>query len=270
MSQDPDQPSMTFWEHLSELRRRLVYMILAFVLGAIGSWVYREELLLWITRPFVTAWRQQKLPGDVSLHFQAPATLFFAYIKLSMLAGLVVALPVILYEVWAFIAPGLYKRERRLALPFVVSSCALFAAGGYFGFRVAFPIAFQYLLGFSGPVGAAGFEVKPTVMIDQYLEFITRMLLAFGGVFELPVLAFFLSTAGIINHKHLIKFARYFIVIAFIIAAIVTPPDPASQLLLAIPLCLLYGLSIVVAWVFGRKPKPTSAEASLHEQGPAG
>jgi sec-independent protein translocase protein TatC len=271
MTKDSDQPSMTFWEHLAELRRRLIRMMLAFVVGAVLSWVFRERLLLWITDPFAHAWRQQKLPGDVSLHFQAPATLFFAYLKLSMLAGLVVALPVILYEAWAFIAPGLYKREKRLALPFVASSCALFATGGYFGFKVVFPIAFHYLLGFSGPVGSAGFEVKPTVMIDQYLEFITRMLLAFGVVFELPVLAFFLSIAGIITHRHLIRFARYFIVIAFIVGAVITPPDPASQLLLAIPLCVLYALSILVAWLFGKRPKPDAPEdLSVPGDRPAG
>jgi len=257
MTNPPEQP-MTFWEHLAELRRRIVWMAAAFLAGAGLSWAYREKLLSWITRPFVSAWKQQHLAGEVSLHFQAPATLFFSYVKLAILAGLIVAFPVILYQVWAFVAPGLYAREKRLAVPFVFSSFALFATGGYFGFRVAFPVAFQYLLGFSGPVGNSGFSVKPTVMIDQYLDFVTQMLIAFGLVFELPVLAFFLSIAGIITHRHLIRFARYFVVVAFIIAAVVTPPDPVSQLLLAVPLCALYGLSIIVAWLFGRKRRELS------------
>jgi sec-independent protein translocase protein TatC len=157
-----------------------------------------------------------------------------------------------LWQVWAFVAPGLYSREKRLALPFVVTSCGLFAAGGYFGWRVAFPVAFQFLLSFAGNIGS-GLEVKPTVMVSEYIEFVTNMLLAFGLMAELPVLAFFLSVAGIITHRHLIKFFRYFIVVAFVVAAIVTPPDPVSQLLLAIPLILLYVVSIGVAFVFSRR-----------------
>ena len=121
------------------------------------------------------------------------------------------------------------------------------------GWKVAFPVAFQYLLSFSGPL-APGLDVKPTVMVSDYIDFVTHMLAAFGIAFELPVLAFFLSFAGLVTYKDLIKFFRYFVVVAFILAAVLTPPDPMSQLLLAIPLCLLYGLSILVAWIFGRKP----------------
>ena len=153
----------------------------------------------------------------------------------------------------------MYSREKRLAIPFVVSSCGLFAAGGYFGWKVAFPVAFRYLLSFSGPL-SPGLDVKPTVMVSDYIEFVTHMLIAFGVAFELPVLAFFLSIAGLVTYKQLIKFFRYFVVVAFIVSAVLTPPDPMSQLLLAIPLCGLYGVSIIVAWIFGRKPKPPSDE----------
>ena len=251
MSEDPEKHAMTFWEHLDELRSRLIRMLLAFAVGGVVCWIYREPLLNWMTTPFVKAWNEGHIAGKAALHFPAPAALFMEYLKLAVLGGLVLALPIMLYQFWAFIAPGLYSKEKRLAIPFVVTSCLLFAGGGWFGWRVAFPIAFQYLLGFSGTVG--GLEVTPTVMIGDYLEFVTRMLLAFGVVFELPVLAFFLSIAGIVTHRHLIKFARYFIVIAFVIAAVITPPDVTSQLLLAIPLCLLYGVSIGAAWLFGRR-----------------
>jgi sec-independent protein translocase protein TatC len=259
MSDDPEEHSMTFWEHLEELRKRLIRMALAFILGGIVAWIFREPLLMWLTKPYVDAWKAGKLAGNAALHFPAPASLFIEYIKLAMLGGLVLALPIMLYQLWAFIAPGLYSREKRLAIPFVVSSCALFAGGGYFGWKVAFPVAFQYLLGFSGTVG--GLEVMPTVMVGEYIEFVSRMLIAFGVVFELPVLVFFLSVAGLVTHRHLIKFARYFVVIAFVIAAVITPPDIASQLLLAIPLCLLYVVSIGIAWIFSR-PKKANEEAS--------
>ncbi len=248
----PDK-AMSFWEHLDELRSRIVKVLLAFGLGAGVAWFFREDILLWITLPFASAWKHGGLAGEVALHFKAPAALFVTYIKLSVLGGGILALPIVLYQLWAFVAPGLYANEKRFALPFVASSCALFASGAYFCFRMVAPAAFQYLLGFSGNVGATGFSLKPTVMIDEYLDFVTQILLAFGIVFELPVLVFFLSVAGIVNHRHLIRFARYFIVIAFILGAVLTPPDPLSQLLLAIPLCLLYALSIGIAYVFGRR-----------------
>ena len=181
-----------------------------------------------------------------------------AYIKLAMLGGFVLALPFMLYQVWAFVAPGLYAREKRLAVPFVLASTGLFAVGGLFGFTVAFPVAFRYLLGLSGPVSDT-FAVTPTVMVSDYLDFVTHLLVVFGVVFELPVLVFFLSIAGVITHRHMLKFARYFIVLAFIIGAIFSPPDIASQLLVAVPLCLLYGLSIGIAYLFGRERRTDSS-----------
>jgi len=253
---------MTFWEHLEELRKRLVYMLFAFVGGAGLAWHLHEKILVWLTMPFVTAWNGTSLGGRAELHFPAPQSLFLAYVKLSLVSGLIFSLPVLLYQVWAFIAPGLYSREKRYAIPFVASSCGLFALGAWFGWRFAFPVAFHYLLSFSGPVGA-GIAVQPSVMIDEYISFVSQMLIAFGVVFELPVLVFFLSIAGIVTYRHLLKFTRVFIVIAFVIAAIITPPDPLSQLLLAIPLCLLYFVSIGVAYVFGRRdpPEPESEQS---------
>jgi sec-independent protein translocase protein TatC len=173
----------------------------------------------------------------------------------------VFALPVVLYQLWSFIAPGLYAKEKRLAVPFVACSCLLFAAGGWFGWRVAFPVAFRYLLGFSGPVAGTALSISPTVMIDDYLSFVGRMLIAFGLVFELPVVVFFLAIAGVVNHRHLIRYSRHFVVAAFLLAAVVTPPDVVSQLLLAIPLCVLYAISIAVAWIVNRaKARPKSTD----------
>jgi sec-independent protein translocase protein TatC len=255
MSQNPEENVMSFWEHLEELRGRLVRMILAFVVGGGVAWYFKRNLLIWLTLPFVRAWKEGHNEGTAALHFPAPAALFLSYVRLAATGGAIFALPIVLYQIWAFIAPGLYSREKRFAVPFVVSSCGLFALGGYFGWRVAFPVAFKYLLSFSGPLGD-GLDVKPTVMVSDYIDFVTHMLVAFGVAFELPVLAFFLSFAGLITHKHLIKFFRYFVVVAFIISAVLTPPDPMSQLLLAIPLCGLYGVSILVAWIFARKPLP--------------
>jgi len=253
-----DELQMTFWEHLEELRSRILKALVAFAVGAGFAWYFRENVLIWLTTPFVNAWTQSITDQRPALHFPAPASLFIAYLRLSVLSGLVFAMPIIFYQVWAFVAPGLYQRERRFALPFVFSSTLLFLGGGYFGWRVAFPVAFKYLLDFSGSIHNASIsiQIEPTVMIGDYIDFISRMLLAFGAVFELPVLVFFLAAAGIVNHTHLIKFSRYFVVLSFFIAAIITPPDVMSQFLLAIPLCLLYVLSIGIAWLMSRnKPK---------------
>ncbi len=242
---------MTFWEHLDELRSRLVKIVLAAMVGATMAWFFREQVLTWLVGPFTSAWEMNGFADKPQLHFPNPAGLFVAYLKLSIIAGAVMSLPIIFYQIWAFIAPGLYAREKRFAIPFVISSTALFASGAYFGMTVAFPLAFRYLLSYAGDL--PDFQINPTIMVDEYVGFISRMLLAFGAVFELPVVVFFLSVAGIVNHRHLLKFFRYFVVIAFLLGALLTPPDLLSQFLLAIPLCVLYGISIGIAWIFSRK-----------------
>ena len=252
---------MTLWEHLEELRSRIIRMALSFLVGAFIAWHFKEKVLGWLAQPYVMAWKQLHAAtapkeallkaSEPILNFPSPAAAFLSYVRLSAIAGLIFALPLILYQVWAFIAPGLYAREKRFAIPFVVSSCTLFGGGAFFGWRFAFPLAFEYLLSFAGQVGEL--TVTPTLMISEYIEFVSHMLLAFGFASELPILIFFLSIAGLVTHKTLLKFFRYFVVVAFVISAILTPPDPLSQLMLAVPLCLLYALSIGVAFVFARK-----------------
>jgi sec-independent protein translocase protein TatC len=254
----PEDEGMTIWEHLDELRSRMIKMILAFLVGAIAAWSQKERLLIFITKPFVDAWEAGDHSGGAALNFPAPASLFIAYIRLAALSGIVLAMPFFLWQVWAFVAPGLYSKEKRYAAPFVISSCLLFALGAYFGWRIATPMAFNFLLNFS-PEQVGALTVKPTIMIHEYMEFMTHMLLAFGIVTELPILVFFLSIAGLVTPKQLLKFFRYFLVIDFVLAAIITPPDVLSQLLLAIPLAILYLLSIGVAWIFARKRDESSA-----------
>ncbi len=261
LSASPDAEVLqTFWGHVDELRRRLAKALVAFAVGAGCAWYFRQGVLLWLATPFVNAWKQTIAGRPAALHFPAPASLFVAYLRLSLIAGVIFSLPVILYQVWAFVAPGLQSRERRFAIPFVASSTLLFLAGGYFGWAVAFPRAFEYLLDFSGSVHTASvaIDVEPTIMVEDYIDFVSAMLLAFGAVFELPVLVFFLAMAGIVDHRQLIGFSRYFVVLAFLISAIITPPDIMSQFLLAVPLCVLYVVSIGIAWMVG-KPRLTAA-----------
>lgn len=256
--------SMTLWEHLEELRSRIVRMALAFLVGAVACWFYKEKLLALLIKPLQEAWAHGHHPGKATLHFGSPTALFTGYVRLSALAGLIVALPIILYQVWAFIAPGLYSKEKKYAIPFVLSSVLLFLAGGYFGWAVAFPAAFDFLINIGGD------NTEPTLMLGEYMEFITRMFIAFGATAELPILALFLSVAGLITHRHLIKFFRYFIVVAFILAAVLTPPDPLSQILMAVPLIGLYGVSILVSWLItrSRERRAAAEEAAPKDEAP--
>ena len=254
-----DDKTMTFWEHLDELRTRVRRALVVFAVATIAAWCVREYVLALVVYPFRKAWNAQQLPGIPELHFAAPGDAFIAYMKLSMIAGLVVASPAIFWQLWAFIAPGLYAREKKTTLLFVVSSSVLFAAGGLFGWYAAFPLAFGYFLSLSGEVAANGVSITPTVMMTDYLDFVGKMLLAFGAIFEIPLIALFLSATGIINYKQMWKFGRWFVLIAFIIGAVFTPPDVASQLIMAIPMCLLYFASIGLAYLFGRKTTDSSS-----------
>jgi sec-independent protein translocase protein TatC len=257
MSADPEEHTMTLWEHLDELRSRIVRMAIAFAAGGGLAWHFKESVLHWLTVPYVAAWRHvnpDKLP---QLVFLSPTSAFTAYVRLSAMVGFVFALPIILYQLWAFIAPGLYSREKKFAIPFVLSSCSLFVLGAWFAWRFVFVAAFRFLLSFA--MGKGDILLQPTIALDEYIDFVSHMLLAFGLVSELPILVFFLSIAGIVTHRELIRFFRYFIVVAFAISAVLTPPDPLSQLMLAVPLCGLYGISILIAFVFGRR-KPKEAE----------
>jgi sec-independent protein translocase protein TatC len=252
---------MTFWEHLDELRKRLIWSVIAFFVGCFAAWGVHEELLSILTKPFIHAWAEQHLHGAPNLNFSAPGAAFTGYFRISMIGGAAMAAPFIFYQVWSFIAPGLYSKEKRYVIPFVFLSTVLFVGGGYFGWRVAFPISFNYFLGLSGPVGGDGLTITPTIMMGEYIDFCAQMLLGFGLVFELPMLLLFLGIAGIINYLDLIKYGRYFVLVAFVTAAVLTPPDVPDQLAMAVPMCLLYVVSIGLVFLFGRKPTEEQKKA---------
>lgn len=255
-----EDPPMTIWEHLAELRKRLTYSVVAVFITATATWSYHEELLAFLAKPFCDSWRTSKLPGVCALNFSSPAGAFTSYFQVSLVAGLLAAAPFIFYQLWAFVAPGLYAREKRFVIPFVLSSTLLFVGGSYFCWRAAFPITFEYFLGLSGHLKDVELNVVPTIMMDDYVGFVTQMMLGFGIVFELPLLIFFLSIAGIVNYLHLIHYGRWFVVGAFVVAAILTPPDVTSQLVMGIPLVVLYGGSIVLAYAFGKPPTDAQRE----------
>jgi sec-independent protein translocase protein TatC len=251
----PDEKVMSFWDHLDELRSRLRKAIIGLVIGFGIAWAAREQVLTILVYPFHRAWIDQKLPGTPQLHFAAPSDAFTAYVHQSLISGAVIAAPWVFWQLWAFVAPGLYAKEKKSALAFVFSSTVLFIGGGLFGWRVAFPLAFNYFLSLSGDLGQNGVAIVPTVMMTDYLDFVGQLLLAFGVIFEIPILSLFLSMAGIVNYKQMWRFGRWFIIIAFVVGAVLTPPDVTSQLVMAIPMCVLYFLSVGLAFLFGKRPR---------------
>jgi sec-independent protein translocase protein TatC len=255
----PEDQPMTVFEHLGELRSRLWRSMLGIIPGIYLAWEFKEWLLAFLVKPLSKAWIKLGM-GEPTLHFGNPVDLFVAYVKISVIVGLIFASPWIAYQMWAFVAPGLYSREKLYAIPFALASAVFFAGGAFFGYATVFPFGFESLLGMAGMLPTGVIRVQPTIMINEYLGFATGMLLAFGVVFEVPVVLTFMAFAGVVNWKQLLKFGRYWILIASILAAILTPsPDIGSMLMMMAPLILLYYLSVVIAYFVGPKVEPEEA-----------
>jgi sec-independent protein translocase protein TatC len=246
---------MSFWEHLEELRVRLIRAVAALFVGCIVAWEFHGRILTALKIPFAAGWVNAHLPGEPALHQATPAGAFTAYIKLSLIGGAALASPIIFYQLWAFVAPGLYAKEKKYVIPFVGLSSLLFVGGGWFAWRVAIPISFRFFLGQAADPGA---PITPTIMVGDYIDFCLQLMLGFGLTFELPMLLLFLSTAGVINYLTLLRYGRWFIFLSFVVSAVLTPPDAISMLVMAIPMCLLYAVSIGLVYVFGKAP--TEAE----------
>ena len=266
-SQSTGGGEMTFVEHLTELRTRLIRCAIAWLIATAIAYFASDVLFIWIMRPLIDAWRATGL-GQPKIHFLNPVEPFFTYLKVGLFGGLFLASPVVFYQLWCFVAPGLYKREKAYALPFTVASALCFLGGACFGYYIVFPYGFRFFLGMarrqSGGMQAllqrafgtkleAGFTVTATLTMSEYFGLAWRLLLAFGLVFELPLLIIFLAAAGLVDHKMLLRFNRYFVVVAFVVSAILTPPDVITQLMMSGPLIVLYNISILFAFFFNRR-----------------
>jgi sec-independent protein translocase protein TatC len=245
---------MPLTAHLEELRTRLIRGLLAVAAGFVVCYGFAEPLVAFLIRPLQAIRPEQALVIGTGV-----TDAFFTKLKVSAVAGIFVASPAVFYQAWQFVAPGLYERERRVALPFSLAASLFFIAGAAFCYYAVFPVAFRFFLEEFTSIGIA-----PQIRVSEYLTFTSRMLLAFGVTFELPVATFFLARIGLVTHKMMIGAARYAIVVIFIVAAVLTPgPDVASQLLMATPLLLLYALSIGIAYLVARPA--AGAEASEPE-----
>ncbi len=236
-----DDRTMPLLGHLEELRWGIVKSFLAIALAFMPTYAYVTALFALLLRPL------QQLPDAPPVVGLAPAEAFFAKLKVAFISAIFVASPVVFYQLWQFVAPGLYQNEKRYVIPFVLFASIFFLLGAGFCYEVVLPVAYGFFLEEYKTIG-----VQATLRISEYFSFTSRMLLAFGVTFELPVLTFFFARVGLITHRTLMDFFRYSVVVIFIVAAVLTPgPDVASQLLLAGPLLLLYVVSIGVAYMFG-------------------
>jgi sec-independent protein translocase protein TatC len=247
---------MPLTAHLEELRWRIVRATIAIGAAFVVCYWLAEPLFALLTRPLELAHADLTSPQAFQVIGTGVTEAFFTKLKVSFIAALFVASPVIFFQAWRFIAPGLYESEKRLAVPFAAAASLFFVAGAAFCYIVVFPVGFRFFLEEYGSIGVA-----PQLRISEYLSFAARMLLAFGATFELPVVTFFLARLGVVTHRTLIGWVRYAIVVIFVVAAVLTPgPDVASQLLMAAPLLALYALSILVAYLVAR-PAPSTIPA---------
>jgi len=245
----PDE--MTFLEHLEDLRKRLFYSFVALFVGIIPAWFFHKDLYNILAIP-VTRY----LPEGTKLAFTKLTAPFMLYIKVSFLAAIFFTSPFIFIQLWMFVAPGLYQKEKKYVVPFVLFTTIFFAGGAVFGYFVVFPFACRFFLNM-------GSDFQPVITVDDYFSLALRVLLGIAVVFELPTLIFFLSRMGLITAQWMIKKFKYAVLVVFIIAAIITPtPDMVTQSIIAFPMLALYGLSILIALVFGKRRENRSKESN--------
>ncbi len=237
-----DEKKLPLTSHLQELRKRLILSFIAIGVGFVLCYAFAESLFDILASPLL-----KLMPAGGSLIFTSVAEAFFTYMKIAFIAGLILTSPFVLYQIWAFVAPGLYRNEKRYVIPFIFLGSLFFATGILFSYFVAIPVGFRFFLGY-----ATDF-IKPMPSMKEYLSFSIKFLLAFGLVFEFPVVLILLSRVGVVDSKMLARNRKYAILLIFIFAAVLTPPDIVSQVLMALPLMALYELSILLTKILGKK-----------------
>lgn len=251
-----DDGRMPFLEHLRELQKRMRNAAIFFLIGVIGSWTFAGDIYDWLRVPLENAWKKypKTLPQDMHMAFGSIVEPFWVDMSVALWAGIFVSSPFIFFQLWRFVAPGLYKTERQTGVWFAVFSAVFFISGAAFCYYFVLEQLFTFLLSY------ADSKTQPVLMLRDYFDLTRNMMLAFGAVFELPLLIYFLAKIGLVTHRGLWKFNRWFVVIAFIIGAILTPsPDVPTQVMMAVPMIVLYNLSIVVAWVVVRNREKAAA-----------
>ncbi len=252
--EEDDDPSpdssgkMSFLEHLDELRKRLIYIVYSLVAGCAVAAVFIQRIFDFIMRPM-----QKVLPGGGYLQYTSGSEPFMLWIKIGFLAGIFIASPLILWQVWKFIAPGLYTHEKKFAIPFVLMSTTFFVAGGLFAHYIAFPVTWQFFAGFATDY------MRFVPKIDEAFSLYTKMILGSGIIFEMPTLVLFLARMGVVSGRMMLKYFKYAFLAIFIIAAVISPgTDMMSQLVMAVPMLGLYIISIAIAFIFQKRRTPAT------------
>jgi sec-independent protein translocase protein TatC len=256
---------MPFLSHLAELRDRVRNAALYFGAAFLICWYFAADLFAWLRQPLFDVWSPHtEVWGKPQLLATGVTQPFWVNMSIALWAGIFLASPFIFYQLWQFIAPGLYKRERKIAIYFAGLSAVFFVAGALFCYYLALPALFRYMLQYNSE------DLKVMPNIQDYLDLTRDSMLAFGAIFEMPLLICFLAMVGLVTHRSLWKFSRWFIVLAFVIGAILTPgPDVVSQLLMALPMIALYNISILLAWRVTVKRERAEAEQRTREDAPA-
>ena len=252
--QEPEEEtgrSMGLIEHLTELRDCLKYCFIAVGICFLGTYYFKAEIYDLLVQPLKAA-----MPEEGRLIYTAPAEAFFTYLKVALLAALVAASPVVFYQIWRFVSPGLYKKEKKALWWFVGFSSLLFMVGAVFCYAVVFPFAFQFFMSFATD------DITPMLSLKQYLSFSGTLLLAFGVVFEMPLALVFLGRLGVVNAQMLRKQRKFAILIMFVAGAFFTPPDVVSQVMMACPLLILYEISI---WMVAASHKKREERQAAEE-----
>lgn len=249
-----EMPAMSFLEHLEELRRRIFRALVGVGLGFGVGWWYHEQIYRIMEHPIVQVLRKYKM--DEKLVYTHPVDPFDIYMKVALVAGLFLASPWVLYQVWAFVAPGLYRNEKRYILPFLLSTVLLFVTGGLFGYFLVYPAALDFL------IGNMGADFKAMITVKEYTSLFLSIIIGMGIIFEMPILAFFLGLMGVVSPGWMWRNFRYAILGIFIVAAIVTPtPDVINMCIFAAPMLALYVVSIAVVWAVHPRQRRRRAEA---------
>jgi sec-independent protein translocase protein TatC len=233
--------SMTLLAHVEELRKRIMLSVLGVFAGFLACWSYADRIFAFMQQPIIQALRRHGLGGG--LVYLNPTEPFNLYLEVGLVAGLFVASPFVFYQLWLFIAPGLYRNEKRYVLPFVLSTVALFVAGGFFGYRMVYPASLDFLIGY-------GQRFQPMITIGEYTKLFLTIIVGLGLIFEMPILVFFLALMRVVTAHWMWRNLRYSILAIFVIAAVVTPTtDILNMCLFAAPMIALYAVSIGLAWL---------------------
>lgn len=236
---DEKQP---FIAHLKELRDRLVVSLAGLAVAFIVTYSFKEKIFHFLMQPFIKV-----MPAGSSFIFTSITEAFITYFKVSLVAALFLAAPIILYEVWMFMAPGLYEKEKKYIAPFIIFGSFFFVGGALFCYYVTMPVVYHFFVSYAGTM------IIPMPSLKEYMGLTLKMLIIFGLIFQMPLIAYYLAKAGIINYRGLAKKRRYAILGIAVLSAIITPPEVSSQLLMALPMYGLFELSVVIARVFGKK-----------------